>query len=292
MQAFLITGNTYPVRRELRAAGCLFDRDEMGYIVAADKAEPAKQVAEQRGLTVEPYDATDEQLTPATGERLRAIREDKRERRRERLLARADAADRRADKHNGKITRGEREFLQLCEPVKIGHHSQRRHEKLIKRARDAFFAEGEERVKAQDLRRKADWLAPVLVKGDTERKRQEKRDAATAAIAIGDTVSDPMFGVGVVLRVNTKTFTVNYPERGFRQAVDKSWCKLVAKGTGAAKLEHKFKAGDLVTATRLLAKYEGTVKRRTSRGYSVQYVSFGRTYTETFAECDLVLRSA
>lgn len=291
--AVIITGKTYPLRRELRATGAIFDRGELGYVARADNAR-ALAIAEAHGLAVTPYEASELQLTPATGERLRAIRQDRQDRRHDRLLKRADAADRRADKASKRISTHEKDFLRLCEPVKIGHHSQRRHEKLIKRAQDAFFAEGAERLKAQKLRNSAEWIAPAAIKGDAEARRQAKRDAVAGLFAIGDTVACIMFGQGVITRINAKTFTVTHSTRGFTFKLDKGAATLVTKGTGKADLPaHKFKVGDLVTATRGFGVYHGVIARRTSRGYSVEYTTERLKQKQrcTFSENALTLRT-
>ena len=287
MQALLVTGATYPNRRAIRALGGVWQKDLTGYAAPAERREALQAIA---GLSVRDWDYDVDPFKPLSPDELRAYRQDRQDRRAERLRERAELADKRADKVAKRISKGELEFLGLCEPVKIGHHSQRRHEKLIKRAQDAFFKEGEERNYAQTLRSRADWVMPAAVKGDAERARQERRDAAEALIGLGDIVHSALYGQGVVTKVNKKSFTVNITERGFVITVDKSHARLIAKGTGPVKITHKFKAGDKVTAKRLLATYEGTVTRRTSRGYSIEYVSHGRTWVRTFSESDLTLR--
>lgn len=284
--AYLITGNTYPHRRTLRGLGCLFDYDEKGYVIAKGKADKVISFAEQNGLTCEPIDADQSQLTPAEGEKLREIRQAKKDRYRDRLLKQAESAEKRAAKARGRISDQERDFLRLGEPIKIGHHSERRHRKLIERFNSAFDAEMTELTKAKKLREEAESLLPVQVKGDAERRRQKARDYASARITVGDTISDGIYGEGVVLRVNKNTFTVDF--RGLVRSVDKR-VLLVAKGDGTApQKEHKFKAGDKVTVQAFHSRWPGVVKRRTSTGYSVEYTwNFGdRIYTkrETFDE--------
>lgn len=290
--AILISGKTYPIRRELRAAGCLFSRAERGYIISASHSAKAIEIAEVYGLAVAPYEASNEQLSPATGERLRAIRQEKQDRRRDRLIKRAEAAERRAKEHRNRVSPHEREFLSLMEPIKVGHHSEGRHRRLVEKAQKAFFAEGAELASADNLRRRADGIATARIAGDAEAARQAARVAASAAIAIGDTVSSALYGAGVVTRVNKKSFGITFEGRGVVITIDKSHVTLVRKGNGAPKIKHKFRAGDLVTATQLMAKYDGVVKRRTSNGYSVQYTAFGRTHTQTFAQYQLSLREA
>ncbi|ASY64466.1 hypothetical protein SJ05684_c30420 [Sinorhizobium sojae CCBAU 05684] len=281
--AFIITGDTYTHRRVLRTNGAIFDYSEKAYIIAANKAEAVTAYALEQGLIVEPYEAREEQITEAAGERLREIRQARKDRYRERLLKQAEAADKRAHKAHGRIGDHERDFLRLGEPVKIGHHSERRHRALIDRFNKAFETEMTERTEANKLRQKAKWLEPARVKGDAERQREEERQARSN-IEVGDTVKSCLYGVGIVTKVNTKTFAINFTDRGFCQTVGKHHVDLVTKGTGKAEVQHKFKAGDKVIATRLLMKVEGVVKRRTSSGYSVEYTSFGRVQRDTFPE--------
>ena len=292
--AILITGNTYPSRHALRAAGALFDYNEKAYIAAADNAR-ARTAAEEAGLCVNRYDATEEQLAPATGDRLREIRQMKKDRYRDRLLARADAADQRAEKAAHRISNGEREFLALGEPIKIGHHSERRHRKLIERAWNAFEAEASEHRKADGLRRKAEGMAPARVKGDAAREHQEERDRASAAISKGDLVNTGIYGPATVTRVNKITFAVCSERTGSILKVDKAFCTLIEKRTPEAKPAPKFKKGDRVRVYPWPARADkaeyGTIRRRTPNGYSVEYTWHfrDREYTEvrTFPEASI-----
>ncbi|KAF2989307.1 DUF3560 domain-containing protein (plasmid) [Methylocystis sp. MJC1] len=284
MRAYLVTGKTYPVRRELRAAGGLWSRDRMGYLFRVEDMARAAPLIERARLGAGELEIADDAFEPLTGEALRAYRQDRQERRRLRLLKRADAADKRAQTAHNRIAPHEREFLALGEPVKLGHHSARRHRKLIERADKAFMNAGQALAEAESLRRSAETLAPVRVKGDAETRRQIERYANAAAIGVGDTIKDPIFGEGVVVSANPKTFTVNYTGRGFSQTIDKSWATLVAKGSPENIPEPKFKAGQKVIAKRLAATFEGVIKRVTRRGYRVQYEINGRPYSDTFSE--------
>lgn len=291
MQALLITGTTYPNRRALRAAGCLWNRDEEGYLIALDKADAARAiVASAAGLVITEIEVDDSTLEPLTGEALRAYRQDRQDRRAARLLARADAADRRAAKVHGRISEGERDFLRLCEPVKIGHHSEGRHRRLIERHNRAFDAEMSERSKARELRTRADWLQPARIAGDAERARQAKREEADKVVGLHAVVHDPIYGECIVTKVNIKTYTAHCIGRGFVVSIDKHWARFIRQGSADEVPQPKFKAGDKVEARRLLARYQGTITRRTARGYAVEYEWAGGKRTDTFSEVDLTLR--
>lgn len=270
MNAILITGNTYPHRRALRGAGALFDHAEKGYIARADNAE-ARAAAEAAGLDVDEYDATEEQVTPATGERLREQRQAAIDRKRERLYQRAEAAERRSQEAWDSISPAERSFLSLGEPVKMGHHSQRRHEKLLDRFDNAMRKSAEESKKAEKLRRRADWMMDAQVKGDAAARRQERIAKADAAISVGDLVDTCHFGRATVLRCNKVTFTVRL-ESGGTIKHGKEFFTLLEKREPEAKTAPRFKKGDEVEVRHFTRGWcKGVVVRRTTRGYSCDW---------------------
>ena len=295
MNALLITGDTYPNRRALRALGGVWQGDVKGYALPLDRRADAEALP---GLKAEETLFDGDPFKPLTPDELRAYRQDRQDRRADRLRDRAALADARAAKASNKISKGEREFWGLMEPVKVGHHSERRHRKLLNRAWDSFMEAGKEAHYADQLRRRADWLQPARVAGDAARARQEANDAARDQFAIGDTVKDIILGLGVVFRVNAKTLTIRFNSGGTytREPRDIS---LIEKGTGAMpKPERLFKAGDAVlwhqhgkvNAAHCKPR-KATVQRATPKGYSVAYTLTGlggtSTYTARVNEVDL-----
>lgn len=127
----------------------------------------------------------------------------------------------------------------------------------------------------------------VRVAGDAERKREQERKANDQIITVGDLVDTVICGPGIVLKINAKTYTCSVRDGAYKSTFDKSWCRLIEKRE-PVKEEYEFKPGDKVVCRRLCARYHGTVKRRTSRGYSVEYQSAsGRTLRETFSPGDV-----
>lgn len=273
--AVAISGATYPHRRAFRAAGALWSRDRGAYVVAEEKAAEALAIADAHGLEVEAIDAHPDEITPATGERLRAIRQDRIDRRAERLRERADSADRRADEAAAWIKPHEREFLRLCEPVKRGHHSERRHRRLIERAQDAPRAEVEERAKAARLRRSADGMQRAQVAGDAEKRHEAARAWVDANVSPGDLVE--WLGMCArVAKVNAKSVRIVYEgghNAGTASTVDKTLVRLVEKGAPDAvpNVRSRFRKGDLVTVRYMARRIPGEILRRTPKGYSVRY---------------------
>lgn len=281
--AVLITGNTYPNRRALRGAGCIFDYGEKGYIVSIENKRAA-ELAESLGLDVAPYEAEEDQLTPATGERLRKIRQDAIDRKRARLLDRAERAERRSDEAWNRISKQERDFLSLGEPVKIGHHSQRRHENLLGRVDRAFEESAREAKYAKELREKADWLMDARIKGDAAARRQKEREALTKKLSVGDLI-DCLYGQSVILRIYKNSLRVKRERDGSVLTVDKCMCSFVEKREHIEATAPKFKKGDQVEGHYIGRWRRGVVLRRTPKGYSVQLESPNMRFT--FSESDL-----
>lgn len=282
VECYEISGNTYRLRRELRAAGCFWNRSRGAYLVARGKSERALKIAADNDLNVEQSRTPAADLEPLTGDTLRQYRQDKKDRYAARLLDRAHLADARAQKARDRISPQEREFLSLGEPVKVGHHSERRHRKLIAKFNKSFEDTGREYAKAEGLRNKARYLAPARIKGDAARAAQARRDAADALISKGDLVENVVYGRGIVEKVNKKTYTIAFKDGGYKTTLDKGWCKLVEKRQ-PVEPEWRFKPGDQVVCFRLARRYHGTVKRRTARGYSVEYTAPWGTERETFS---------
>jgi hypothetical protein len=268
--ALIITGNTYPHRRELRAAGCLWSYDRRAYV--ARPAENIRALAERFELIIETGTVDPIELEPATGERLRQIRQARRERAADRLEARAEIRTRKAAQHRAKVE-PYNDYAFWTEPLKPGHHSYNRHKNLRDRLARHMDQEAALSIEAAQLRQKAKQLRTgrAAIAGDADAARQERRDQADAVIAVGDTVDTCHYGRAVVLKVNRKTYTVRTAS-GWTTTHDKSFCRLIEKGTAAdAAPARKFKKGDRVRVRRLAFTAAGVVIRVNPTSYTVEY---------------------
>lgn len=284
--AYLVTGKTYQNRRALRALGAVWQigragftalrATEPGYALPLDKIDEARRL---EGLTFELAEFIGNPFAPLSPDELRDYRQARIDRRAARLLTQADAADRRADEARNRIKPHERDFLSLHEPVKRGHHSQRRHENLIARANKSFEDAGRESHNAAQLRRRAENLQGARVAGDAERERQEARAAARDAIEIGDHVKCIIMGAGIVSKVHKVTMLVTRADGHTFKAAPEH-LTLIAKGEGKAPdaPARLFKAGDAALWHRHGAANKAHCKpfpvvilRATPRGYSVMY---------------------
>lgn len=126
----------------------------------------------------------------------------------EKYLEWADKADQQAQKLSNTWYAKFKDF-DFTEPIKIGHHSQRRHEKVFEQ-RDRFFAKQIElSKKAKRFREKASNLIHFANtnKGDAEKRRETQRQELDKYIKVGDIIVT-MYGDKEVLKVNKKTYTV------------------------------------------------------------------------------------
>lgn len=79
-------------------------------------------------------------------------------RRRERLEEQAARASQKSDQYY-KASNKDRDFLSLGEPIKVGHHSERGHRKIIEQAQNNMSKSVEEMKRAEELSsRAAYWL--------------------------------------------------------------------------------------------------------------------------------------
>lgn len=220
----LITGNTFTSRRELKALGGKWYPDQTGWIVPVTQQSAAEKIAVERGFSTGIIEIEDMPLERPTGERLRAIRQAKLDRRAERLNARADRLEKLAAAETSKVTQYD-DFAFWTQPILIGHHSEKSHRRLRDRLSASMSKSVQYANEAQELRAAA---APVKARiaGDAEQRRQMERDSLDKLVTIGSRVMDFSFGEGTVVRVHKKSYTVKY-DRGFQYSRDKSYFRLL-----------------------------------------------------------------
>lgn len=144
----------------------------------------------------------------------------------ERLRERAARLEREGNAKRAEWERYRGDVAFLTQPAGRGSAFGRRRQRIF----DRYVKGGELLIKAQELRAQADRLETYGIpeKGDAERRRQRRRDAADTVIAVGSRVSHPMGGFGTVLKVNKKTYRVEF-DRGFTWTEDKSFFKLLVE---------------------------------------------------------------
>ena len=146
-------------------------------------------------------------------EEIRAERQAKADRKAARLRKWAESAQAKGDAIRGSITTDMQFWTQ---PGML---------KTKRKLRDRQDRGMHLEMHAQELNEKADRVqASVRVAGDAEAKRQEKREVLDTLIQVGSMVQDFAFGVGEVVRVNKKTYSIKF-RSGSTYAREKTFVK-------------------------------------------------------------------
>lgn len=127
-----------------------------------------------------------------------------------------------ADAREAKIKLAEENFSRTfgsfdwTEPIKIGHHSERRHRKVFERRDNHFRSIIESEKIVKRMREKAENLLSFANrnKGDAERKREVKRAVVISGIKNGSRVTSPFFWGKEfdVVKLNLKTAKIKCGE--------------------------------------------------------------------------------
>lgn len=196
MNAILITGNTYPNRRALHGAGGRWSADREGYLFDEAHAAGAEELAERMGLIATQIDATPEQLAPPSYAERRAARARRHERNAERYDARAESREQKESEIRTQLANDPRasDWQFFTEPIKVGHHSERRHRRDRERInakqdkahtlwREAAELRGKAAAAAAAARPDADRPAAFMVRRleelGAELRKTERRLAGT-----------------------------------------------------------------------------------------------------------------
>jgi hypothetical protein len=120
------------------------------------------------------------------------------------------------------------------EPVKLGHHSQKRHEKMFEK-KDSFFRKQIElEKKAERFREKADNLNRFANtnKGDAQRRKEQERLIMDSVVLVGTDVETFLVRghIGKVVKVFKNSYRVDFGELGLR-TYDKRYVSPVVKNT-------------------------------------------------------------
>lgn len=164
---------------------------------------------------------------------IRAYRQAKLERKVARLNKWADSKEKQADSLTSEFRSYHGDISFFTQPninTSSGRAFTRRRERIY-----AKFDSGMRlSIEADKMREKAQWLqnTGAVVKGDAERKRQAKREAADAAVNIGDIAHHFLYDDVEILKKNKKTFTVKVIRTGSVFPVEKSHIEIPNKKGG------------------------------------------------------------
>lgn len=152
-------------------------------------------------------------------ERLRAYRQEKANRKAERIKDWGESKLRQAQELEDSIPEYAHDWAYITQPGHIPGRDK------INRKQEKIFRLREE-GKAQIERGRRIEKYGARVKGDAERERQAKREEQDKAIGKGSRVHDFCFGDGEVTRVNTKSYSIKF-DTGGTYPRDKTYVKLI-----------------------------------------------------------------
>lgn len=162
-----ITWNTYLLRRELWVLGCKFSYEEKAWL--SNHNEEIIDFCIKNNLQFDNYEKEIElwEAFEIQQKNIRAVQ------RAERYRERAWFLEQKAE--NTTIPQHERDFLSLAEPVKIWHHSEWRHRRLLERSRRKMDKQHELYEKSNEAEKKADYRANKKFYTEEEKTQKKQR---------------------------------------------------------------------------------------------------------------------
>ena len=207
MKTLKLSGDTYNLRRDIRGIGGVWNYDEKGWLIPETKEYEAKKFAEDHRLDVDYVEASEDTFAPLEGEKLRAYRQQKASRKAERLLLWAEKRETKSDELLHKHDRYTTDYSFVTQPILVGHHSEKRHRKLLNRIHTDIDNGYNLQDEAHNLRERAERLTTgVRVKGDAAKAQAEKTAYIRSRIKVGDRVQCWITGWGVIEKINQKTY--------------------------------------------------------------------------------------
>ena len=221
-----MTGKTYLLRREIKSLGGKWNKEKEGWLIPANKLSEAQELEKNNQVEVVTIEIDFDPFKPMTTEELRANRQAKADRKADRLIKRAENREQQAKSLNEQTTPYMSDIAFVTQPITNnsgGRSFQRFREKVYNKIDKEFILMNE----ADDLRERAASIRNnVSVKGDSARRRQDKRDANDEVIKIGSKIMDFAFGSGEVVKINKLTYTILWERSGHKFTRDKSFVVL------------------------------------------------------------------
>lgn len=226
MKTLLITGQTYLLRREIRAMGGHWNNEEKGWICPVENREKIDSLSS--GITIEEFESPENCFAPMTLEERRAHIQGIRNRRAERLLNSAAIRQSKAEELRTQTEPYMSDIAFVTQPITPGAGGRsfsRFRDKVYNKIDRRFGLENE----ADELKERAERLmAPVAMKGDAEKRKTAEREAMDKIVKVGTKVNYRLFnrGESQVIRINKKTYTIQFEDKT-KFSVDKRFVSVI-----------------------------------------------------------------
>ena len=211
MKTFVITGNTYPVRREIAHLGFIYSYEQSGYIGnCKEMTESLSKKIMDLGVEFSEIDFIE--INEAYIVNQKNIRAQNKASKYEDRAIRTETKANNTD-----ISQAEKNFLSLAEPIKIGHHSEKRHRKLVEKAWNTMGKRVELFNQAEKYEDKADYWKNKKFLTTDEKEEKAARIKEITDIALDAWRKDHTVGGGfitwnacnplVIAKINKMTIT-------------------------------------------------------------------------------------
>ncbi len=227
MKVILLLGDTYLHRREIKSLGGKWNYEKEGWLLPNDKIKEVSDFAYIKGFYIEELEVDSDPFTQTIDE-IRASRQERADRKANRLIKRAESRDRKAEALDKQVKPFMSDWAFITQPILTDHYSGKSFRNLKDRINSKVNKKFELSNEAGELRSRAEALSrPVAVKGDAERRRELRRQANDEVIKVGSKIFDFAFGNGEVIKVNKLTYTIKWERSGHKFTRDKTFVKLV-----------------------------------------------------------------
>lgn len=164
-------------------------------------------------------------LTDQEIEVIRAQRLERAQKRAARRIAWAESNEKKSEQIYNEVTKMSG-LIPFGQPILVGHHSEKRHRRMLDKIHNKIGKEIEYDKKAKYHKQKAEniLLFSTRVRGDAEREREIKRKEMDEKIKVGQVVCDFAYGAGEVMKINKKTYTLKF--KTFTTTRDKTYIKM------------------------------------------------------------------
>jgi len=225
MQAVLLEGKTYIHKSNIKRIGGKWQPDALGWVVPLINSPKALELASTHNLKYSIIDVDPEDLETPTGERLRAIRQTRINKRASNMRTKADKLEREATDKQAKMNAYHGDISFFSQPANANSSFSKYRSRIC----ESWFKGCGLQVEADNLREQADDLTahPAVIKGDKKNKDVVKRQEIDKKLKLGDQVLTLIYGAGLVVKINPKTVRIKIYRTSNTLIVDKIYIEQI-----------------------------------------------------------------
>jgi hypothetical protein len=200
-KGFLVTGNTYTIKNQLKSMGGKWVKDEEGWVIPTSAAKQLKAFAKGKKLTITALKTEENVFRRLSAAERLDIRKEKAEKKINRWESQAGNASKRADEYDTRAHNLVKDYP-LGQPYHTDRPSGRSMLNKVHRSQDLTFKAVDEYKKANELSSKAQSLeringyinSPTSIKGRIAKLESELKSNAKKAILTNDTKKRAYYG--------------------------------------------------------------------------------------------------